>query len=189
MKFSIRRIAAAILTSVAMAACASDGSTGPSRPGASSPDLLSGVLNGLIGMQGVQRVTPLDTAITVTALIGQSGGTLSIPAAGVTVTVPYGALSANTQITMTARAGRLVAYDFEPHGIVFAKPLVFKQKLSGTTASLLQVPFLKLGYYEDPSLLGETTGFVSQVLSGAVNLLTWTFTSPIPHFSGYMIGY
>jgi hypothetical protein len=184
MTFSIRRLAAAVLASVAIVACASDSPSHTAAPRTKSPDLLSG----LIGMQGVQRTTPLASPITVTAVIGQLGGTLSIPAAGVTVTVPYGALSANTEITMTARAGALVAYDFSPHGITFAKPLVFRQSLKGTTASLLQAPLLKLGYYEDPSLLTETEGFVSQLLDGAVNLLTWTFTSTIPHFSGYMIG-
>src|SRR5205085_22044 len=79
-------------------------------------------------------------------------------------------------ITMTARAGYLVAYDFAPHGIIFARPLVFTQRLSGTNATLLSAPFLKLAYYQDPSLLGELTATVSEVISGVSNLLTWTFS-------------
>ena len=88
---------------------------------------------------------------------------------------------------MTARAGTLVAYDFAPHGITFAKPLVFSQQLRGTNATLLSAPFLGLGYYKDASLLTKTGGLVSELLGGAVNTLTWTFTSTIPHFSGYIV--
>ena len=88
---------------------------------------------------------------------------------------------------MTARAGSLVAYDFAPHGITFAKPLVFSQQLRGTNASLLTAPFLQLGYYSDPSLLTKTGALVSELLGGTLNTLTWTFTAPIPHFSGYIV--
>jgi hypothetical protein len=135
----------------------------------------------------LQRSTSLPAAITVTQTIGGAGGTLSIPEAGVTVTIPRGALIAPTQITMTARAGSLVAYDFAPHGITFAKPLTFTQRLSGTNASLLSAPFLRLGYYQDERLLGTTTALVSELIGGTVDLLTNTFTSKIPHFSGYVV--
>lgn len=141
----------------------------------------------LISATALQRSTPLASSITVVKTIGQSGGTLSIPAAGVTVVVPAGALSAATKITMTARKGSLVAYDFAPHGITFAKPLVFTQQLSGTRATLANASLLKLGYYPDDSLLGKTTALVSEVIGGLVNLLTWSFSAPIKHFSGYII--
>jgi hypothetical protein len=135
----------------------------------------------------LQRTTPLAAPITVTKSIGSEGGTLSIPQAGVSVVVPRGALAQPTTITMTARAGSLVAYDFAPHGITFAKPLVFQQQLKGTNASLLTAPLLQLGYYSDPNLLTGTGGLVSELLGGAVDLLTGTFTAPIPHFSGYIV--
>ncbi|MEO8621507.1 MAG: hypothetical protein ABI625_10610, partial [bacterium] len=154
-------------------------------------DLLGGLtqtVNKLLtAVVGVQRNTPLASSITVTKTIGSAGGTLSIPQAGVTVTVPSGALASNTVITMTARAGSLIAYDFAPHGITFAKPLVFTQSLAGTNASLLTAPLLALGYYSDPSLLNSLGGLVSELLAGNVNLLSWTFTAKIPHFSGYMV--
>jgi hypothetical protein len=88
---------------------------------------------------------------------------------------------------MTARAGSILAYDFEPHGITFAKPLTFSQSLSGTNATLLNVPFLKLGYYSDPNLLGSVFALVSELINGSTNLLSWTFTAPIKHFSGYVV--
>lgn len=198
---SLRRIGAMAVVSLALvAACSSEPTSAPSSPlaapaSAPSADLLGGLVGGvtstvnklLTAVFGVQRTSPLASSITVTKTIGSAGGSLSIPQAGVTVTVPSGALASNTVITMTARAGSLVAYDFSPHGVVFAKPLVFTQSLSGTNASVLTAPLLQLGYYSDPSLLTAVGGLVSELLSGNVNLLTWTFTSKIPHFSGYMV--
>jgi len=133
------------------------------------------------------RTTPLPQDVTVRETIGRAGGMLSIPTAGISVVVPAGALDRDTEITMTARAGSLIAYDFAPHGITFRVPLVFNQTLKGTNATLLTATKLKLGYYTDPSLLGKTTAIVSEVLSGLTNVLTWTFTAPIKHFSGYII--
>ena len=179
-----------------LSACSSEPTSAPAAPIAaptSAPNAaLLGSVTGLVDktvsfVAGVQRNVPLATPITITQTIGSAGGTLSILSAGVTVTVPSGALSTPTVITMTARAGSLVAYDFAPHGITFAKPLVFTQKLAGTNASLLSVPFLKLGYYSDPRLLGQLGGLVSELISGSVNLVSWTFTSNITHFSGYML--
>jgi hypothetical protein len=176
-------------------ACSSEPISAPQAPAtAPSKDLLGGLLGGvvntvtnLLSVPGLQRNVPLLSDITVSKTIGTAGGTLSIPAAGVTVVVPSGALSSNTVITMTARKGTLVAYDFAPHGIVFAKPLVFTQNLSGTNASLLNAGQIQLGYYADQSQLTLVGGLVSELLGGNVNLLGWTYTGNIKHFSGYML--
>jgi hypothetical protein len=194
MSSSIRRLGALALA-LTLVACSADQVTAPTQMKAPAADpsasLLGDVLGTVTGLlttnQAVQRSKPLPAPITVTQTIGYYGGTLSIPAAGVTVTVPRGALSQNTVITMTARAGSLLAYDFSPTGIVFNKPLVFSQSLRGTNVTLLQVPFLRLGYYSDPGLLGQLTAVVSDLLGGVTNLLSWTFTAPIKHFSGYVV--
>jgi hypothetical protein len=191
MKPTLRRLAALAFGALALVSCGTDQPTAVSRPapsvsGAPSASLL-GTLTSLLTMNGLQRTTPLAAPITVSKSIGAEGGTLTIPQAGVTVVVPRGALAQTTTITMTARAGSLVAYDFAPHGITFAKPLVFSQQLKGTNATLLSAPFLQLGYYSDPSLLTKVGGLVSELLGGTLNTLTWTFTAPIPHFSGYIV--
>lgn len=187
---TLRRIAALALGALTLASCGGEPPTLPrlqqSAPEAPASSLLGG-LTSLIGINGLQRTIPLAAPITVTKTIGSEGGTLAIPQAGVTVTVPRGALATTTTITMTARAGSLVAYDFAPHGVVFARPLVFSQQLRGTNATLLSAPLLGLGYYEDPSLLTRTGGLVSELLGGAVDTLSWSFTSTIPHFSGYIV--
>jgi hypothetical protein len=196
MKTPIRRLVALAVALVTVASCTSDQPTSPAAPSlaptaqAPSADLLgtvTGLVSSILNVEGLQRTSALAAPITVTKTIGSAGGTLTIPQAGVTVVVPAGALSKNTAITMTARAGKLIAYDFAPHGITFAKPLQFSQNLKGTNASLLSVPFLKLGYYKDASLLTKTGGLVSELLGGVVNVLEWKFTGSIPHFSGYMV--
>jgi hypothetical protein len=192
MNIQLRRVLALALGVLAVTSCGTEQPTAPalpqlqSAPAAPSADLL-GSLTSIITMNGLQRTKPLVAAITVAKSIGPDGGTLAIPEAGVTVTVPRGALSATTKITMTARAGTLVAYDFAPHGITFAKPLVFSQQLRGTNATLLSAPLLRLGYYEDAGLLTKTSALVSELLGGVVNTLSWTFTSNIRHFSGYVL--
>jgi hypothetical protein len=191
MKPTLRRLTALAFGVLALVSCGTDQPTAISRPepsvsGAPSASLL-GTLTSLLTVDGLQRTTPLAAPITVSQVIGADGGTLAIPQAGVTVVVPKGALAQPTTITMTARAGSLVAYDFAPHGITFAKPLAFSQQLRGTNATLLSAPFLQLGYYSDPSLLTKVGGLVSELLGGTLNTLTWTFTAPIPHFSGYIV--
>jgi hypothetical protein len=158
-----------------------------------SQELLGGLLGtvtntlGLTNANGVLRTRPLSKDITVRKTIGRKGGALQIKDAGVTVIVPAGALDRDTEITMTARAGHLLAYDFEPHGVTFNKPLVFNQSLNNTNVGLLSPLALKLGYYSDPSLLGKTTALVSEVIGGLTSILTRTFTAPIKHFSGYIV--
>ena len=195
----LRRFGLVAASLALFSACSSEPTSAPARVASSvaapSADLLGGLVGGVVNVvksltlvPGLQRTSPLAVNITVSQTIGSSGGTLSIPAAGVTVVVPAGALSAPTLITMTARKGSLVAYDFAPHGVVFAKSLVFTQKLNGTTASLLNAAEIQLGYYADPSQLNLLGGLVSELLGGSVNLLSWTYTGNINHFSGYMMG-
>ena len=196
MSSPIRRIGALALA-LTLAACSADQVGAPTQMKAaqSGPDasLLGGLVGTVTGVlnlttsDAVQRTTPLAAPITVSKQIGYYGGTLSIPEAGVTVTVPVGALTKTTTITMTARAGSLIAYDFSPTGTQFAKPLVFRQTLKGTNVTLLQAPLLRLGYYSDPGLLGTLTATVSDLLLGVTNLLDWSFTAPINHFSGYVL--
>jgi len=194
MSSPIRRIGALALA-LSLAACSADQVAAPTQMKASPAGASSSLLGGLLGTvssvlttnTAVQRTTPLAAPITVWKQIGYYGGTLSIPEAGVTVTVPVGALYKTTTITMTARAGSLLAYDFSPTGTVFNKPLVFNQSLNGTNVTLLQAPLLRLGYYSDPGLLGTLTATVSDLLAGVVNLVDWSFTAPINHFSGYVV--
>src|SRR5690348_4757515 len=125
MKPTLRRLATLAFGALVLVSCGTDQPTAVPRPdlsvpGAPSASLLT-TITSLLTVDGLQRTTPLAAPITVSKSIGAEGGTLTIPQAGVTVVVPKGALAQSTTITMTARAGSLVAYDFAPHGITFAK--------------------------------------------------------------------
>ena len=71
---------------------------------------------------------------SVSALIGPEGGSLSLPGADFSMTIPAGALSQPTTITVVAKGGIYVVYDMLPHGLKFLQPVTVVQGL-GTTAS------------------------------------------------------
>jgi len=182
-----------LLASVVLfAACSSESTSLPSAPNVAfsrapvkSP--LSATTAALTLTTGAQRTSALPSSLTVMQAIGIAGGTLSIPQAGVTITVPAGALAATTLISMTARAGTVIAYDFAPHGTRFAKPIVFTQTLAGTNVPAALAPLLTLGYYADETDLTTFGGSVSEFIAGLSNLANGSFTSSISHFSGYMV--
>jgi hypothetical protein len=68
------------------------------------------------------------------AVIGPAGGTLSLPDADFTMAIPRGALSEPTLISVTALAGPHVAYDMQPHGLRFLRPVTVVQELRNTAS-------------------------------------------------------
>jgi hypothetical protein len=86
---------------------------------------------------------------------------------------------------VTAVAGSVVAYEFEPHGTHFNVPLLFRQQLRGTnhrSGDLVQG-----AYFADSSQLGTSSAFVDELLDTSVDLGTNEATFAIHHFSGYML--
>ena len=69
---------------------------------------------------------------SVSAVVGPEGATLSLPGADFSMTIPAGALSAPTAITVVSRGGAFVVYDMLPHGLQFALPVTAAQGLSTT---------------------------------------------------------
>lgn len=69
---------------------------------------------------------------SVSAVVDASGGTLSLPGADFSLAIPAGALSGPTSITVTAKAGAFVAYEMQPHGLRFLKPVRAVQGLRTT---------------------------------------------------------
>ena len=62
----------------------------------------------------LERREPLATDLVVRAKIGRDGGTVRIREAGLYVSFPVGAVAAQTEITLVARAGKAVIFDFGP---------------------------------------------------------------------------
>lgn len=149
--------------------------------------LIGTLLSSPVSATALRRTTPLPQTYTVSKTIGLFGGSLSIPAAGVTLVVPLGAVTRNTTITMTAHAGSAVAYSFSPHGTKFLVPPLITQKMSGIQYTW-GTP-IYAAYFEDLSDIDLATGVgtVTEILNVATSPLLGTATFAIGHFSGYMV--
>jgi len=150
-----------------------------------TPDPRGGLLTGVLTAV-LQRTLPLAQDYTATAVIGSGGGTIQIPQAGFTLTVPAGALSAPVQVTATALQGSSVAYRLEPHGLVFAKEPTITQDLSLTAAvgRLLDTGY-QGGYFTDESTLSSGVVSVLEARPATFDLLRLRMSFNIAHFSGY----
>ncbi|HSU13954.1 hypothetical protein [Longimicrobium sp.] len=181
---ALRVIAAAALL-VAAAGCNDTVTSGdaPRTPAGRAGGLIDGLL-----VSVVQRTLPLQQNYTATATIGSAGGTIAIPQAGFRITFPAGAVSAPVTVRATALAGSNVAYEFEPHGIVFAREPVISQDLGLTSVlgQLLSTP-LQGGYFADASLLGDGVATISETRPATLDLLRLRTTFTIRHFSGYAV--
>ena len=194
----VRRLLA--LTSVALVtACSADMPSAPRSAPSDAPN--ASLLGGVIGVVGsvvtvltepllaptITRRSPI-AAEKVVAVIGRAGGTITLPNAGLTVVVPYGAVSSATTFTVSAPAGTAVLYEFAPHGTKFAVPLKVTQDLSRTTYSLLSGLTLKAGYYQDGSANpSNNTALVTEILPVTLSSLLGRATFSVSHFSGYMM--
>jgi hypothetical protein len=200
----LQRRAVALSAIALLAACSTDGPTGPgpaAAPDAPNASLLGGLVGGVTGGVGgvvnvlaqpvlastITRTSPIAAEKAV-AVIGRAGGTIRLPNAGLTVVVPYGAVNGATTFTVSAPAGTAVLYEFGPHGTRFAVPLKVTQDLRRTTYGLLGGLTLRAGYYKDGSAnLSANTALVTEVLPVTLSSLLGTATFSVGHFSGYMM--
>ena len=180
----VRTFSRALLLGVSLliAGC-SDLPTAPAVEVAPSNGLvgdLVGVVDGVVKVvTGIlspvlTREDPLTQDEVVSQWIGRSGGTIRLPRAGLTVTVPYGALSSYTRITVRAPAGDLLGYEFAPHGLRFSRPVTLTQEVTTPDGGLEAI-------YFDGRL--QPTVEVLEVLPVSSTRTYAVFR--IEHFSGY----
>jgi hypothetical protein len=133
------------------------------------------------------RATPLISNVTWSFVAGPAGAVSTDPATGLTITVPDGALSTTTTITVTALAGAAVAYRFEPHGLQFSKPVELAQSLSGLANS---EKHMRGVYFPDDvpaiDLLSGLT-LVSELEPTKFDKKAGLVRIKIKHFSGYIV--
>jgi len=188
-----RKFTAALLVgaSFLITAC-SESPTAPA-PVVEEPSygLLGNLLGSLTGRGSGEQVTvvkrdrPLSEDEVASKVIGYYGGTIHLPEAGLTVAFPWGAVRSPTRITVTAPAGNLVGYHFEPHGLRFRRDVTVVQDLRGTEADLLGLGLslnLTAAYFE-----GELQSEVTALESITLWLLRILGIFKIDHFSGYVI--
>jgi hypothetical protein len=159
----------------------------PTAPGV-EVTLTSGLLDGATGVVTptsgqvavLKRTVPLAQDEVVTQVIGRLGGVIRLPRAGLTVVVPFGAVNSLTRVTVTAPAGNLVGYDFQPHGLRFERPLTLTQDLLGTDGLGLLSGSLQVVYFD-----GDLAPTVAPLETIPVWLLDTLGIYRIQHFSGY----
>lgn len=183
---------------VAAVACAEQTPTGPAATpvnaaaaAATTSTATATTTSGstLVGVTALMRTTPLAAPITRSVTLTAQGGTLQIPEAGLTVTIPRQAVADSTAtFTVTALAGSAVAYEFGPHGAKFAQKLKLNQSLSGTTwAGNTGTLKVHAGYFAAASQVNTATGAaqVDEQIDGQVSGNAFLFD--VGHFSGYLV--
>jgi hypothetical protein len=193
--------ALALVALGSLAACA-DAPSGPRPVAGDAPS--RGLLGGVVGVVGgvvdgvVSTVnsilTPVTgmlwstpaTAVTVRGVIGAEGGSIAIPN-GARLIVPRGAVTGPVTFSITRVPGRIVAYEFQPHGIRFAVPVQIEQPLAGINLLGISLSKIEGAYFADVAALDQTTG-TAKVSEFRPTVVLWDrvrFT--VDHFSGYMV--
>jgi ZU5 domain len=151
-------------------------------------DLLGGATGLLMPAKALTRdvaIAPMTRSFT----FDKNGGKIEIREAGLRIDIPSGAIPGNTlTITVHVLPGKAVAYDFQPHGTNFRKPLQFRQDLAGTSWDDSRFKgALMGGYFKDKSQLNLLTGIalVDELLPIVIKSHEARFD--IRHFSGYMV--
>lgn len=189
LRASLASLAAAALVS----ACADDtrSPVSPDLPTVRQPSALLGLVSTSQQVVSAEWRTPLAQSLTATASIGPLGGVLELPATGLRVVVPAGAVLRQTQFGVTALAGRIVAYDFQPAGSRFLVPLVVTQNgaLVNTTAPSSLLTTLRPGYFQSATDLDQTSGAarIAELLPPIATNVFGQLTFTVSHFSGYIV--
>ena len=198
------RFLAVVAGAIIIASCSEAGISGPNtnqeriaatasvQPGADRlPDHVSDVSR--LELKAVWWKKQHKDVIKVSKTIDQSGGTISIPETGLTLSFPAGAVAAPITITVTSDE-KYVAYKMEPTGTKFLKDVTATQQLN--TTSIFGSPLrsqLYAAYIPDdnvklsgkvPVLEIEPGTTIFSVLS---SLLPQAHVWTIRHFSRYML--
>jgi hypothetical protein len=166
----------------------------PSEPAAALTESGTTALSVAEEVKVLTRTTAIPL-MSASARIGAAGGTIEIRDAGLRVRFPEGALQVSgnqtVKITVTAIAGDVIAYDFEPHGLVFNKPVVLEQdyKITGAWKNTALLDQVKGAYFPLNSNLDvrKKTALVTEYQPITVDVLGSKIRFGVHHFSGYVV--
>jgi len=182
----------AVLTAFVIASCSGAGGVDSTGPLGQSPDGTATAGSGL-ELNALWWKDWHRDVVTVSKTIDATGGTISIPETGLTMTFPQGAVAAPITITVTSDA-EYVAYKMAPAGTKFLKDVIVTQSLSTTeVAGETLKRQLSAAYIADDtvSLSGKVP--VSEIepsyttFSAGSSPLPLAHTWIIRHFSRYML--
>ncbi|MGH7651850.1 MAG: hypothetical protein ACREMS_08390 [Gemmatimonadaceae bacterium] len=135
-----------------------------------------------------------NSGVSVSRQIGPDGGTIELPANGLTIVFPAGALKDTKTITVTPD-DKYVAYKMEPSGTTFDKDVTVTQLLSFTEVAGVPLRAQLYAAYirDDNAKLGgkvtvsktdlQLSHTVLSTLTGLPEAEVWV----IRHFSRYML--
>ncbi|MBM4116641.1 hypothetical protein FJ251_02720 [bacterium] len=141
---------------------------------------------GTIGCSGSDPSGPGDDGTPDGTVVGPAGGTFGFAAGAVTLSVPAGALAADTEISVSARSSHPASdayapgtcFEFAPDGLSFAAPVTLTIAYDEAT--------LPAGVGESSLELCEIVGDEWAVVPGySVDTTANTLSAPIDGFSGY----
>jgi hypothetical protein len=166
--------------------------TAPAHAALVAPASPSLARSGTIGSAvGLTRSAALDRDVTYSFVVTRAGRSVTVPGTGLRISVPAKAIAGKPlTITVTAYAGRTLAYDFEPHGTVFARPLVLTQDLRTTElAGRRSMPSVEAAYFASPSQLDLAANSVAvdEFLPVDADVRGGHLRFSVQHFSGYML--
>ena len=195
---SVLRSLPAILGAFVIASCSDSGVSNPTAPteaiadgsssGAqtgSSTDKSNLELRALWWKDRHRNLAP------VSQWIDPSGGTISIPETGFTMSFPAGAVKARIQITVTADED-YVAYKMEPAGTQFLKEVTITQALAATelNGESLRSQLFAAYISDSVSLSGRVPVLYllpSHTVFSISGLIPQAHVWTITHFSRYML--
>jgi hypothetical protein len=168
---------------LAVGACA-DAPAGPSAVSTPRLELVSPAAYA----DGLLRNKANDVPITTEFRVTKQGGKYHLPG-GLHIEVSPGTFKETTTLTATMLPGNVVAYDFQPHGLVFSKPLLVSQDLKQTNWQGKDVSKFGVGYFADAADLNLLTkqALVREFLRSTIDLQGQRASFKIFHFSGYMM--
>lgn len=126
---------------------------------------------------------------SATAVIGPEGGTITLKG-GTKIVFPAGAVSEDVNITATRLAGKIVAFEFEPHGIQFAQPVVIEVPTRNTKVpDLPSLADIQGAYFPNITALnpGFGTATVTEFEPTFVSADKAWIRFSVDHFSGYLV--
>jgi len=182
-----------VLGGLIITSCSESGLPGPTSPTQAGSDHGSDGGSSSLQLKALWWKDTYDRQISVSKTIDASGGTISIPQTGLTVSFPRGALQSALKITITADKD-YVAYKFDPAGSTFLKDVTVTQTLDNTT--VFGEPLrtqLYAAYIADDNLKLSGTLPVLEIepsttIFSALNpLLPQAQVWVIRHFSRYML--
>jgi hypothetical protein len=170
---------------VALAACGGDGATSPAG---TTPALRKEIVDPAVTASVLLRSRPLTKDMRAIIPVGPAGASFFVPNSGLRITVPPNAVSAPIWLTVTAKRGNLVAYEFGPHGTVFNVPIVITQDLSNTLWRGHEASF-EAGYFAGAEQLDAVAGkaLINEFLPVQLDAAAQRVSVEVKHFSGYVI--